>query len=129
MIAPTIEHVYSNKFNPRRWREHRRGLGLPDDVHDQLPKGTCGTVGAVALDTRGLYSGLNLHGWTYSSTCWQDWRYPYTWVLDSEQKNGNLHQILGLGVEAISRLLWEYLVRRMETSVSMCVSAVVNKAS
>ena len=54
-------------FTLRRWREHRRGLGLPDhpfppdvpivddgekgeDPLDLLPKGT---VGAVALDERG----------------------------------------------------------------------------
>ena len=53
-------------FTLNRWREHRRGLGLPDRPYpphtypddkegesvplDQLPTGT---VGAVALDSRG----------------------------------------------------------------------------
>jgi len=60
-------------YTERRWREHRRGLGLPeeplpypsDDVHerllpiDQLPKGT---VGAVALDIRGCIAVLTSTG-------------------------------------------------------------------
>jgi isoaspartyl peptidase/L-asparaginase-like protein (Ntn-hydrolase superfamily) len=52
-------------FTESRWREHRRGLGLPEEPFppghtpsqppidfplDQMPRGT---VGAVALDTRG----------------------------------------------------------------------------
>lgn len=60
-------------YTERRWREHRRGLGLPeeplpypsDGVHeklppiDQLPKGT---VGAVALDIRGCIAVLTSTG-------------------------------------------------------------------
>ncbi|KAF5351808.1 hypothetical protein D9756_007393 [Leucocoprinus leucothites] len=60
-------------YTERRWREHRRGLGLPeeplpypsDDTHeklppiDQLPKGT---VGAVALDVRGCIAALTSTG-------------------------------------------------------------------
>jgi len=63
---------------------------------------------------------------------------PHTWVRDSGQKNGSLRQTLGLepywtsSVVAISRVRWGYLVREMETWVSLlfpCVSAVVDKAS
>ncbi|KAJ3574644.1 hypothetical protein NP233_g1618 [Leucocoprinus birnbaumii] len=60
-------------YTERRWREHRRGLGLPeeplpypsDDTNeklppiDQLPKGT---VGAVALDIRGCIAALTSTG-------------------------------------------------------------------
>ncbi|KAF7782461.1 hypothetical protein Agabi119p4_1837 [Agaricus bisporus var. burnettii] len=62
-------------YTERRWREHRRGLGLPEEPlpyppdtnHDdnknlpldQLPKGT---VGAVALDIRGCIAALTSTG-------------------------------------------------------------------
>jgi beta-aspartyl-peptidase (threonine type) len=61
-------------YTERRWREHRRGLGLPeepllyppdtngDDRNlplDLLPKGT---VGAVALDIRGCIAALTSTG-------------------------------------------------------------------
>lgn len=59
-------------FTERRWREHRRGLGLPEEplpyhTHpspeqvplDQLPKGT---VGAVALDMRGCIAAVTSTG-------------------------------------------------------------------
>jgi beta-aspartyl-peptidase (threonine type) len=61
-------------YTERRWREHRRGLGLPeeplpypsDDTPnekypslDQLPKGT---IGAVALDIRGCIAALTSTG-------------------------------------------------------------------
>ncbi|KAG6878544.1 hypothetical protein C0993_004442 [Termitomyces sp. T159_Od127] len=64
-------------FTERRWREHRRGLGLPEDplpehrvsadadavqpmpALDQLP---AGTVGAVALDGRGCIAVLTSTG-------------------------------------------------------------------
>ena len=61
-------------FTAARWREHRRGLGLPeeplpypdkgsDDIHavplDQLPTGT---VGAVALDVRGCIAAVTSTG-------------------------------------------------------------------
>lgn len=59
-------------YTEKRWREHRRGLGLPeeplpyprqdgeDDVAlDQMPKGT---VGAVALDVRGCIAALTSTG-------------------------------------------------------------------
>lgn len=60
-------------FTENRWREHRRGLGLPEvplppnsepDEHnmppiDQMPTGT---VGAVALDVRGCIAALTSTG-------------------------------------------------------------------
>ncbi|KAF9467252.1 asparaginase [Collybia nuda] len=59
-------------FTERRWREHRRGLGLPEEplpdhlnsgtepvALDQLPKGT---VGAVALDMRGCIAAVTSTG-------------------------------------------------------------------
>ena len=64
-------------FTEARWREHRRGLGLPEeplpypgDQHadtqgsydiplDQLPTGT---VGAVALDVRGCIAAVTSTG-------------------------------------------------------------------
>lgn len=62
-------------FTKNRWREHRRGLGLPeeplphsdtrstddDDIPalDQMPTGT---VGAVALDVRGCIAALTSTG-------------------------------------------------------------------
>ena len=61
-------------FTEQRWREHRRGLGLPDEPLpypskpgdgqtrvplDQLPTGT---VGAVALDVRGCIASVTSTG-------------------------------------------------------------------
>lgn len=58
-------------YTEPRWREHRRGLGLPEEPlpyppeseHkeplDPLPKGT---VGAVALDTRGCIASVTSTG-------------------------------------------------------------------
>jgi len=60
-------------FTESRWREHRRGLGLPEDPLpfpdnedndtglplDQLPTGT---VGAVALDVRGCIAAVTSTG-------------------------------------------------------------------
>jgi beta-aspartyl-peptidase (threonine type) len=58
-------------FTEHRWREHRRGLGLPEEPlpgHtdpgqvpplDQLPTGT---VGAVALDVRGCIAAVTSTG-------------------------------------------------------------------
>ncbi|TFK23734.1 N-terminal nucleophile aminohydrolase [Coprinopsis marcescibilis] len=59
-------------FTGRRWREHRRALGLPEepfpphldggekeDENDLLPKGT---VGAVALDIRGCIAAVTSTG-------------------------------------------------------------------
>lgn len=63
-------------FTEKRWREHRRGLGLPEDplppIHsepapgednpiplDQMPTGT---VGAVALDIRGCIAAVTSTG-------------------------------------------------------------------
>nr|VWO97593.1 O-methyltransferase CTB2 (EC (Cercosporin toxin biosynthesis cluster protein 2) [Ganoderma boninense] len=60
-------------FTEQRWREHRRGLGLPDEPlpyptkpdgdtqvpFDQLPTGT---VGAVALDVRGCIASVTSTG-------------------------------------------------------------------
>ncbi|EKM54035.1 uncharacterized protein PHACADRAFT_257628 [Phanerochaete carnosa HHB-10118-sp] len=61
-------------FTEARWREHRRGLGLPEEplpfpvkenagakdvTLDQLPTGT---VGAVALDTRGCIAAVTSTG-------------------------------------------------------------------
>ena len=60
-------------FTAKRWKEHRRGLGLPeeplpypdngtDDTSlplDQLPTGT---VGAVALDVRGCIAAVTSTG-------------------------------------------------------------------
>jgi len=56
---PLVDPSYF--YTTTRWREHRRGLGLPEDdtradeggdegLLDMMPKGT---VGAVALDVRG----------------------------------------------------------------------------
>jgi beta-aspartyl-peptidase (threonine type) len=56
---PLVDQSYF--YTAARWREHRRGLGLPEDdtlagegdedmLLDMMPKGT---VGAVALDVRG----------------------------------------------------------------------------
>ena len=69
----TVDESYY--FTEARWREHRRGLGLPeepfpypdngsdDDNHktllDQLPTGT---VGAVALDIRGCIAAVTSTG-------------------------------------------------------------------
>ena len=59
-------------FTQKRWREHRRGLGLPEEPYpypptvddgdvplDQMPTGT---VGAVALDVRGCIAVLTSTG-------------------------------------------------------------------
>ena len=61
-------------FTERRWKEHRRGLGLPDEPYppgqspspdepweslDQMPTGT---VGAVALDCRGCIASVTSTG-------------------------------------------------------------------
>jgi L-asparaginase / beta-aspartyl-peptidase len=57
-------------FTERRWREHRRGLGLPEEpvpypdntgtyALDLMPKGT---VGAVALDVRGCIAACTSTG-------------------------------------------------------------------
>jgi len=95
-------------------------------------------VGAVVLDIRGCIAVLASTGGHTNINLLAELEIPHTWVLDSGQKSGDLHQILGLesywtsSVEAISRLPWEYLVREMETWVSLlflCVSAVINKAS
>ena len=59
-------------FTEHRWREHRRGLGLPEDPlpsHDASLRGTIpldqlptGTVGAVALDVHGCIVSLTSTG-------------------------------------------------------------------
>lgn len=59
-------------FTEARWREHRRGLGLPEEplphtpndgefavLDDTVPKGT---VGAVALDVNGCISAVTSTG-------------------------------------------------------------------
>lgn len=59
-------------FTAKRWREHRLGLGLPEEPYpyppkegepeiplDQMP---AGTVGAVALDVRGCIAALTSTG-------------------------------------------------------------------
>ena len=61
-------------FTEQRWKEHRRGLGLPDEPYppgqrpskdepeeslDQMP---AGTVGAVALDCRGCIASVTSTG-------------------------------------------------------------------
>ena len=61
-------------FTEQRWKEHRRGLGLPDEPYppgrspsqdeppeslDQMPTGT---VGAVALDCRGCIAAVTSTG-------------------------------------------------------------------
>ena len=61
-------------FTEQRWKEHRRGLGLPDEPYppgqipgkdeaweslDQMPMGT---VGAVALDCRGCIASVTSTG-------------------------------------------------------------------
>lgn len=70
-----IEMVDSSYFfTEQRWKEHRRGLGLPDEPYppgqspnegesweslDQMPTGT---VGAVALDCRGCIASVTSTG-------------------------------------------------------------------
>ncbi|TFK44578.1 asparaginase [Crucibulum laeve] len=62
-------------FTEHRWREHRRGLGLPEEPlpshdeskppHDSVPpldQLPTGTVGAVALDVRGCVAALTSTG-------------------------------------------------------------------
>lgn len=59
-------------FTEARWREHRRGLGLPegplpgegseDDPSVNLDLMPTGTVGAVALDARGCISAVTSTG-------------------------------------------------------------------
>ena len=59
-------------FTEHRWREHRRGLGLPEDplpIHDASLTGTIpldqlptGTVRAVALDVHGCIVSLTSTG-------------------------------------------------------------------
>lgn len=68
----TVDESYF--FTENRWREHRRGLGLPEEPFphpggedreghevplDQLPTGT---VGAVALDVRGCVAAVTSTG-------------------------------------------------------------------
>ena len=66
----TVDESYF--FTEARWREHRRGLGLPEEPLpypgddnspdlplDQLPTGT---VGAVALDIRGCIAAVTSTG-------------------------------------------------------------------
>jgi L-asparaginase / beta-aspartyl-peptidase len=68
---PQVDPEYF--FTEKRWREHRRGLGLPEEPLpyppkkdeledaplDELPKGT---VGAVALDIRGCLAAATSTG-------------------------------------------------------------------
>jgi len=60
-------------FSEARWKEHRRGLGLPDEPYppgttrgsgDRLPMDLMpkGTVGAVALDERGCICAVTSTG-------------------------------------------------------------------
>jgi beta-aspartyl-peptidase (threonine type) len=59
-------------FTEHRWREHRRGLGLPEesfplpkndrDVYNALDCYPTGTVGAVALDVRGNIAAVTSTG-------------------------------------------------------------------
>lgn len=61
-------------FTEQRWKEHRRGLGLPDEPYPpgQIPskdeplepsdKMPMGTVGAVALDCRGCIASVTSTG-------------------------------------------------------------------
>ena len=59
-------------FTESRWREHRRGLGLPeepvpfpgdrDEVDPPLDLMPTGTVGAVALDTNGCIAAVTSTG-------------------------------------------------------------------
>jgi L-asparaginase / beta-aspartyl-peptidase len=60
-------------FTEHRWREHRRGLGLPEEPFpegrvpsgtpfDNLDKFPTGTVGAVALDIRGCIASVTSTG-------------------------------------------------------------------
>ncbi|KAA1471715.1 asparaginase [Dentipellis sp. KUC8613] len=62
-------------FTEARWREHRRGLGLPEtplppghspdngrDNHESLDPMPTGTVGAVALDARGCIAAVTSTG-------------------------------------------------------------------
>jgi len=59
-------------FTERRWREHRRGLGLPEEpipphlslIHDAEPLDCLprGTVGAVALDIQGCIASVTSTG-------------------------------------------------------------------
>ncbi|KAL0580341.1 hypothetical protein V5O48_001678 [Marasmius crinis-equi] len=59
-------------FTERRWKEHRRGLGLPDEPYpagagktgedDALDMNPKGTVGAVALDVNGCICSVTSTG-------------------------------------------------------------------
>ncbi|KIJ49518.1 hypothetical protein M422DRAFT_246599 [Sphaerobolus stellatus SS14] len=59
-------------FTEKRWREHRRGLGLPEEpipyarqdgeIDIELDQMPTGTVGAVALDIRGCIAALTSTG-------------------------------------------------------------------
>lgn len=59
-------------FTENRWREHRRGLGLPetplpfpgdrDEADEPLDLMPTGTVGAVALDTNGCIASVTSTG-------------------------------------------------------------------
>jgi len=54
-------------YTDNRWREHRRGLGLPEDelagdVEENLDPMPTGTVGAVALDVNGCISAVTSTG-------------------------------------------------------------------
>ncbi|KAK1229153.1 hypothetical protein PQX77_007725 [Marasmius sp. AFHP31] len=59
-------------FTERRWKEHRRGLGLPDEPYpygkgardrdESLDMNPKGTVGAVALDTDGCICSVTSTG-------------------------------------------------------------------
>jgi beta-aspartyl-peptidase (threonine type) len=60
-------------FTERRWREHRRGLGLPEEPYpdgrapsdtsfDNIDEPRTGTVGAVALDVRGCIASVTSTG-------------------------------------------------------------------
>ena len=60
-------------YTDHRWREHRRGLGLPEDPPSNIPEPgptfsspldqlPTGTVGAVALDVRGCIASLTSTG-------------------------------------------------------------------
>lgn len=61
-------------FTEQRWKEHRRGLGLPDkpyppgqnpskgDPQESLDQMPTGTVGAVALDRRGCIASVTSTG-------------------------------------------------------------------
>ncbi|KAF8626835.1 hypothetical protein AX15_004666 [Amanita polypyramis BW_CC] len=106
-------------FTEHRWREHRRGLGLPEeplpanklneDVHTVLDRYPTGTVGAVALDIRGCISVVTSTGGRTNKLVGRIGDTPISgagfWAEDWKEADGNMQAvgITGTGGGDISR--------------------------